>query len=200
MHLMRCCCMFAFCAQALYCGGCFGSSPGAPEVTMFGCQLNIVIDNDLTQSGCTGNLDLLQRLRAHRGQRGLESMTKAGAKESIITDASIKLKEAIDFKPVHYGKKQVALYKDEDKTDGVLGDVADILAVYSSATVVVEGHTATPPEKIDSWAHELAKIRADKVKASVVTHGIDSKRLSAKGLPGNLGDGHPDVKLKIAGF
>jgi len=117
-----------------------------------------------------------------------------------ITDASIKLKESIDFKPVHHGKKPVASYKDEDKTVGVLGDVADILAIYSSATVVVEGHTATPPEKMDSWAHELAKNRADKVKSSVVTHGVDSKRLSAKGLPGNLGDGHPDVKLKIVGF
>jgi len=117
-----------------------------------------------------------------------------------ITDASIKLKEAIDFKPVHHGKKPVAQYKDEDKTVGVLGDVADILAIYSSATVVVEGHTATPPDKMDSWAHELAKNRADKVKSSVVTHGVDSKRLSSKGLPGNLGDGSPDVKLKIVGF
>jgi len=117
-----------------------------------------------------------------------------------ITDAQIKLKEAIDFKPVHHGKKPVASYKDEDKTIGVLGDVADILQIYSSATVVIEGHTATPPEKMDSWAHELANNRAEKVKASVVQHGIDVKRLSSKGLPGNLGDNTPDVKLKITGF
>jgi flagellar motor protein MotB len=117
-----------------------------------------------------------------------------------ITDAQIKLKEAIDFKPVHHGKKPVASYKDEDKTIGVLGDVADILQIYSSATVVIEGHTATPPEKMDSWAHELAINRAEKVKASVVQHGIDVKRLSSKGLPGNLGDNTPDVKLKITGF
>ena len=75
--------MFALCAQALYCGGCFGSSPGALQVTMFGCQVNIVIDNNLAQSCYTGNLGLVQRLRAHGGQRGLESMTKSGAKESI---------------------------------------------------------------------------------------------------------------------
>jgi len=119
---------------------------------------------------------------------------------SEVGSAQLKLKDAIDFKPVHHGKTPTAIYKDEDKTTGVLGDIADVLSIYSSATVTIEGHTATPPEKMDSWAHELARNRADKVKETVCSHGTDPKRLSTKGCPGNLGDNHPDVKLKITGF
>jgi len=119
---------------------------------------------------------------------------------SEVGSAQLKLKELIDFKPVHHGKTPTAIYKDDEKTTAVLGDIADVLQIYSSATVMIEGHTATPPEKMDNWAHELAKNRADKVKDTVCGHGIDPKRLSTKGCPGNLGDNHPDVKLKITGF
>jgi len=120
--------------------------------------------------------------------------------DSEIAHAAIKLKDPIDFKPQHHGKSNAAVYKDEDKTVGVLGDVSDILQIYSSAAVTIEGHTATPPERMDNWSQKLADNRADKVKDSISQHGIDPKRLTSKGLPGSLGDNHPDVKLKITGF
>merc|ERR1719246_316486 len=79
-------------------------------------------------------------------------MTQEGGKEFV---GSLVLKEQIDFKGVHHGDKAVPKSKEEKKAMAILGDVADILNIYDTATLIVEGHTATPPEKMDQWAHDL---------------------------------------------
>jgi len=117
-----------------------------------------------------------------------------------ISHAQVKLNEPVDFKPVHHGKTPTAMYKDEEKALGLLGDVADVLRVFSTATVLIEGHTATPSDKVDEWAHEFAKNRAEKVQATIASHGIDPKRLKIKGCPGGLGEDHADIKINITDF
>jgi len=117
-----------------------------------------------------------------------------------VSDAQMKLKETIEFKTVLHGKPPEATFKNEGSVTSLLGDVVEILNVYSTATVLIEGHTATPKEKMDSWAHELASNRAERVKKALMSMGIASRRLSAVGLPGHLGINSPDVIMKIVSF
>jgi len=63
--------------------------------------------------------------------------------------------------------------------------------------VSIEGHTATPDDKMDDWAFALAQGRADKVKNSFVDLGIAEHRLKPIGLPGRLGSGVAATMLKI---
>jgi len=125
---------------------------------------------------------------------GSDSQAESGAV------ASVKLNETIQFKGVHHGDQPIAEFKDKSKALEILGDVATIMKLYNTAILLVEGHTATPPERMDQWAHDLAGNRAEKVKAALEDLGVDSTRLRSVGLPGNLGSGKVDTVLKITSF
>lgn len=135
------------------------------------------------------------------GQR-IELVMNTGGDSQQPKDfaASLKLNVQINFKPVHHGDEPVAEYKEEDKVMQILGDVATIMKIYCKATLLVEGHTATPPGKMDQWAHDLAFNRATKVKNTIASLGTDPERLKSVGLPGNLGNGKVDTVLKIVSF
>jgi len=114
--------------------------------------------------------------------------------------ASIKLKKTIDFEPVHHGESPIACFKDEEQAMRVLADVAEIMKLYHTASLLIEGHTATPDEKVDKWAQELAQSRADKVRSTLLSLDMEAERLRAVGRPGHHGSGKHDVLLKIANF
>merc|ERR1712217_674490 len=124
---------------------------------------------------------------------------KDGANDEAF-EAKLHLKEPIDFKPVHHGDTPTAEFKDDSKAKSVLSDVAAVLKIYPKAILLIEGHTATPPEKMDKWAHDLSQARAEKVKSTIVSFSIDASRLNTIGLPGNLGSGKHDTVLKITSF
>jgi len=117
-----------------------------------------------------------------------------------LSEAALRLKKPIDFQRVHHGKTPAAIYDDVSAAMHVIGDVHEVLNIYSTATVVVEGHTATPEKKMDSWSQDLADNRAKKVVDTLKGLGTQSKRLTAKGRPGKSGDGHADVVIQITGF
>merc|ERR1712242_690403 len=142
--------------------------------------------------------DQLQQVLA--GKRVELIMHKGHERGESGALASVKLKETIHFRPVHHGDSPTAEFKDQAKVLDILGDVATIMKLYSSAVLLIEGHTATPPERMDQWAHDLASNRAEKVKAALESLGLDSGRLRSVGLPGNLGSGKIDTVLKITSF
>jgi len=114
--------------------------------------------------------------------------------------ASLILNDLIQFKPVHHGNTPKAEFRHPEKVHEMLKDVSEILKIYRNAVLNIEGHTATPPEKMDQWAHDLADNRAAAVKETIVSFGVDSSRLMSIGMPGNLGSGKVDTKLKIMRF
>jgi len=141
----------------------------------------------------------LQKVLA--GQRIELVMNEGGdGQQSGDHAALLKLNETIDFKPVRHGDDPVAEFKETEKVLEILGDVASIMKVYSKANLLIEGHTATPPGRMDQWAHDLAANRAEKVKATIASLGPDPDRLQSVGLPGNLGNGKVDTVLKIVSF
>jgi len=117
-----------------------------------------------------------------------------------LSEAVLKLKKPIDFQRIHHGTSPVAIYDNVSAANLVIGDVHKVLQIYSTATVVVEGHTATPEKKMDSWSQDLADNRAKRVVDSLKSLGTHSKRLTAEGRPGKSGDGHADVVIQITGF
>jgi len=120
--------------------------------------------------------------------------------EAEVREFQLKLNSTISFKKIHHGQNPDAIFSDEKSSTAMLKDVAGIMEVYPTATVQIEGHTATPDDKMDSWAQTLADNRARKVKSTIEDLGVPSSRLLASGMPGHLGDGHNDVKLKVVKF
>lgn len=130
------------------------------------------------------------------------SLSTLGKAEEEQYEAKLDLKEKIEFKAVHHGDnlETHCAYSHEDKSKHILGDVAEILKLYPKAMLTIEGHTATPDEKMDQWAQDLAQSRADKVKDTIVSFGIESGRLSTRGCPGNRGSGKHETVLKVTSF
>merc|ERR1712107_829670 len=95
-------------------------------------------------------------------------------------DINIKMKNPMDFAKVKHGESTVATLLHEDREMVMITDVAKVLQVSRTATLMVEGHTATPPNKMDAWAHELALNRAEKIKSLIVSQGVDASRIETK--------------------
>jgi len=112
----------------------------------------------------------------------------------------VKLKSPLDFKSVEHGSSAVAHFAHEEEAMNIIGDVAELLTIYNTANLLIEGHTATPPEKMDKWAHDLARSRAEMVKSTIASFGVDPRRLNIIALPGSLGSNAHIVVLKITGF
>jgi len=75
--------------------------------------------------------------------------------------------------------------------------VAEVLKIYDTAEVLIEGHTATPADKMDDWAFQLAGNRAELVKTYLVDHGIKKGRITCVPLPGHLGNNKSDIVILI---
>jgi len=143
-----------------------------------------------------------------RGTVTLEFIAlKDGADVSFEVDhqvdlaaAQMKLTKPIDFERVLHDQPPVAVFEKNVTAMKILQDVAEILQIYSSATVTIEGHTATPSHKMDSWAQQLADNRAARVQEALEYLKIDPGRMSSRGFPGDLGDGCPNVIVQITGF
>mmetsp|Transcript_12895 Transcript_12895/g.36529 ORF Transcript_12895/g.36529 Transcript_12895/m.36529 type:complete len:729 (+) Transcript_12895:175-2361(+) len=115
-------------------------------------------------------------------------------------EARVQLATSLQFKPVHHGDSPVAHFLNEEEAMTLLGDVGELLSIYSTAALLIEGHTATPPAKMDKWAHDLARGRAELVKNTIASFGVDPERLTTISLPGNLGTNTHDVALKVTKF
>jgi len=133
-------------------------------------------------------------------KRGDGSVVQHSGGPEQINVAHVHLKEAVEFESVLHGKPPEAVFKDESLVSNLLGDVADILGVYKTATVLIEASTVTSSDELDSWAHELATNRAEKIKDALASIGVDEKRLNAVGVPDNMGDKRPGVTVKIISF
>jgi len=130
-------------------------------------------------------------------KKSLDAIQKNNLVEVDYKEASFKLKDNIGFWPIHHGADPVATFKNQTAALAVLRDVAALLKIFKTVQVAIQGHTATPPGKIDDWAHKLAENRAKAVMQQIVTNGVEESRLSAKGLPGNLGSGITEVLIKV---
>mmetsp|Transcript_34793 Transcript_34793/g.68688 ORF Transcript_34793/g.68688 Transcript_34793/m.68688 type:complete len:773 (+) Transcript_34793:38-2356(+) len=114
--------------------------------------------------------------------------------------ASLSLRTPLEFKGVqHFGSTE-PIFEDEESAMRLLDDAAQVLKLYPNVTVSIEGHTATPENRMDIWAHELAQNRAEKVKEVFIANGISEDRLKSVGLPGPLGSSTHDTVMKIVGF
>jgi len=114
--------------------------------------------------------------------------------------AQVRLRDPIEFAPVRHGDAPVASFLREGSAMDTLGDVAELLSIYDTAAVLIEGHTATPPEDMDRWAYDLALGRAEFVKAAIASFGVALGRLKTAALPGKFGSNGHGVVLVITSF
>jgi len=114
--------------------------------------------------------------------------------------AKLNLKKGLDFKGVHHGQDPTPVLTDPAKAHEVFHDIVEYLKAYSTAHVMIEGHTATPKEKMDEWAYALADIRAAFVRKQLINLGVEAHRLKSAGRPGHLGDGKHDTILYITSW
>jgi len=112
----------------------------------------------------------------------------------------ILLRDTMEFTPIKRGEEPVAKLRYPGKSRLVLDDVAKVMKVYNRASFVLEGHTATPEDKIDEWSHRLAMGRAQEVKTVIGNMGVEPKRIHLVSRPGLLGNAHRDIVIKVASF
>jgi len=111
--------------------------------------------------------------------------------------ASVYIRDRIEFVPMFRSEEPTATYRAESNAQHILEETAKLLKIYSSTIISIEGHTATPDDRMDDWAHALAQGRADKIKSDFVDLGIEADRLKPIGLPGKLGSRHHDTLFRI---
>jgi len=111
--------------------------------------------------------------------------------------AAVHLKDRIEFEVNFRGQPPTAVLSNPDHATDILQEAANVLKNYESVIVSIEGHTATPDDKMDDWAFSLAQGRADKVQNAFIELGIAEHRLKPIGLPGRLGNGAAATLLKI---
>jgi len=109
--------------------------------------------------------------------------------------ATVALKREIDFVPLRHGDPITTAYAQPLEAKKILDDLAEVLKIYDTVLVSIEGHTTTP--KVDDWSFRLAQGRADKVGAALAEAGVDADRLKPIGLPGYQGSGRHDMVLKV---
>jgi len=144
------------------------------------------------------------KLRAPRQtRRQTMILAEIRKRDRVLVDLvhhQLHLNSEIGFKAVFRSEVPHTSFEDELAAMEVLRDVAEVMNVYCKATVLVEGHTATPPDKMDDWAHARANDRASFIKSKLEYLGIDAHRVTTVGLPGYLGCGKPSIKFKIISY
>jgi len=135
------------------------------------------------------------RLRALEEQvRALEDRVRG------LGTAELRLKQPLEFRPALRLEPAAACFEQEGLAVEILQDVAEVLKVYRTATVLIEGHAEVPLERMDRWSTEVAMGRAELVKATIARFGVDPQRLETRGLPEHTSNPGQAVTLKIPSF
>jgi len=123
----------------------------------------------------------------------------------------IPSREIRPTKPLHFeaddagSSRPVARFstpRDANRADAVevLKDAADILAIYSTAALCVEGYTEEGSDDDEKQASQTAQANADLVKSTLVSFKVEPGRIAAVGLPGKLGGNTNGAALRITSF
>lgn len=130
----------------------------------------------------------------------LEAVLNRGIVQFDEKNHVILLTDHINFPAVKHGEDNTAHFKHEHTAMTKLHDVAEILKIHGNARIAIEGNTATPDDKMDSWAYHLAKNRADLVLQRLMNFGIAKTRMDAIGLPGHLGTNQHQIVFRINSY
>eukprot|EP00929_Paragymnodinium_shiwhaense_P007408 TRINITY_DN11130_c0_g1_i1.p1 TRINITY_DN11130_c0_g1~~TRINITY_DN11130_c0_g1_i1.p1 ORF type:complete len:329 (-),score=83.83 TRINITY_DN11130_c0_g1_i1:160-1146(-) len=82
----------------------------------------------------------------------------------------------------------------------ILRDVAEIMSIYETAVLCVEGHSEERAGISEKQATTQAQANADLVKSTLVSFNVEPGRIAAVGLPGKLGSNTNGVALRITSF
>jgi len=138
--------------------------------------------------------------RSHRQTMVLDEIRKRNRVLVDLVHHQLHLNSEMGFKAVLRSETPYTEFEDEQVSMEILKDVAEVMNIFSKATVLVEGHTATPQDKMDDWAFERANNRSSFIKSRLESLGIDPHRVTTVGLPGYLGCGKPAIKFKILSY
>jgi len=142
-------------------------------------------------------LRVARRSLTEKEKANMDKVLQGNLVEVDYQKDSLKIMDPIQFKAIKHGEKPAAIFEDEGKAHAALQDVAKLLQVLKTAKVLIEGHTATPDDKLDGWSDTLAQNRAEVVMKQIGKFGVDKSRLSATGLPGKKGSGKHEVLIKV---
>lgn len=151
------------------------------------------------------HLRAVQRELNEDDARIYEAIKKRGYVLLDPATKQIQLKQNIEFALEKRGDDYVlapefASPAAAAKAREILLDVADLLKIFPSALVMIEGHTKCTNEELDDIAAEIALARAELVKNTLMSMGIEEFRMDAIGLPGGLGHNDHRVAMTIIGI
>mmetsp|Transcript_33440 Transcript_33440/g.79483 ORF Transcript_33440/g.79483 Transcript_33440/m.79483 type:complete len:398 (+) Transcript_33440:3-1196(+) len=130
----------------------------------------------------------------------LERLEQVLSKKQVEVDEEnfqLKFSKPLEFEKRHHGASPTATFKDEAQVTEMLKDLVQVLELFATAEIDIEGHTSTPDAKLDAWSRELAFNRAMKVKDALEALGIRKARMKARGRPGKFGTGKSEVVFRI---
>eukprot|EP00929_Paragymnodinium_shiwhaense_P111427 TRINITY_DN7944_c0_g1_i1.p1 TRINITY_DN7944_c0_g1~~TRINITY_DN7944_c0_g1_i1.p1 ORF type:complete len:304 (+),score=91.84 TRINITY_DN7944_c0_g1_i1:98-1009(+) len=142
----------------------------------------------------------------------LKAVLKNGLVKLDYETRELQVLEAMSFQEVpqqqyaddatQSGPSQGAkvVFRDEGRQQAALRDAAEVLKIYDSASVCIEGHTESASSKLAAGAREVALAQAELVKSRLIAFGIAASRLTTVGLPGNLGHNKSCIVLRITNF
>lgn len=214
----------AACEHApIYIGTCFSTTYGVITVLLLLLVVLLVVDAIMNRKTIQRQASKIRALRCNLHAQ--KQLIKADEKELRNMVAALEGQHKDRYQDIinrgwvqlDLGSKQLILKRGIEFTDMrrgagrttfcepteahiVLNDVADMLRIFHSAVVLIEGHTATPLDQLDDFAHEVAFSRAELVKLELMSLGIEEYRLDAIGLPGDLGRNENKVVLNFIGI
>lgn len=122
-------------------------------------------------------------------------------KTKVSVCAIISSCTPIDFQKMkHQADVSTAAFTDPEAVEKMLTGVAELLTVYDTACLSIQGHSSTPEDKMDAWADSLTLARAEKVKEVICRHGVQPERMETIGLPGSKGSNRTEVVMRITSF
>lgn len=132
---------------------------------------------------------LLDAAQAAPGRDVLKEIAKIESRGNVKFDlrtGHVELLNTIDFAAQKVSEQPVADFKHPDVADLILGDVAQLVAMFG-APVEIEAHTPTAKAGSPSFWEEAANSRARLVRSHLQSRGIPRETMIAQGLPGKRG-------------
>lgn len=150
-------------------------------------------------SKCTDALEMPVTQASLQTMNLIDAVVARGRVKVNVEKKIFEFVEQIKFKGVYVTdamqQPPPARFEDPVKAKEILGDLAELLHHISGAMVLIEGHTGGGAKAMTDMGFEVAAMRAEKVKETLIEIGVAPRRLEAKACPGFTGDNMFDVKI-----
>lgn len=143
------------------------------------------IDAELTKA--KRSLDDAAKLGGIRFVKGIQKIEQRSNVALNVGTGTLEIRKPIEFKVRKPSEAPVAAFANEAAAAEVLQDAAEILQVFPDVPITIEAHAKREKGGTEAFWEQLTANRADVVKRTLGSKGIDLGIISTVGLPGKKG-------------